>query len=190
MKVNLNLAALPSRRERYAFAWTVPLAVLGSVGMVYLAVFAIQNFREYRRVQGDIAVLQNQNRRLALQEAGLRKAVERPEYRVISRQAQYINSLIEAKRISVADLTLKVSKLMPATAHLSELSLGEGEGPSVRFSVIGKDEESLEAFLTALEDSPDFQDVAVTSEGIQSEGDENSPMTIKCSARYVGGVLH
>jgi Tfp pilus assembly protein PilN len=190
MRVVLNLAALPSRRERYAFAWTLPVIVLGAVGLIYLAVFSVRNFQEYRRVQNDIVALQNQNSRLSLQEANLKRSVERPEDRMISRQAQYINSLIEAKKISVADLTLKVSKLMPETAHLATLSLGQGEGPFVQFSVIGKDEEALEDFLTALEDSPDFGDVAVESEGIQSQGDQSVPMTIKCTARYVGSVLH
>jgi Tfp pilus assembly protein PilN len=189
MKVTLNLAALPSRRERYAFAWAVPLAVLGTAGLIYLVLFSVGNIQEYRKVQKDIVALQGQSRRLTLQEQDLKRSVERPEYRAISLQAQFINTLIEAKKISVADLTLKVSKLMPETVRLSGFSLSQTEGASVRFSVVGRDEEALESFLTALEDSPDFQDVAVVSEGIQSQTDSDTPITITCTARYVGSVL-
>jgi Tfp pilus assembly protein PilN len=189
MKVTLNLAALPGRRERYALAWSVPLAVLGAAGFVLLARFAVVNVREYQKVQKEIVRLEDQNRQLAHQEDELRKIVGQPEYQTISSEAQYVNSLIEAKKISVADLILKVSKLMPDTVHLSGLSRSESQGTSVRFSVVGRDEEALETFLTALEDSPDFQDVAVVNEGIQTQGDASTPMTITCTARYMGSVL-
>lgn len=188
MKITLNLAALPSRRERYALAWAMPLAVMGAAGVVFFAIQGVRNIREYQIVQKDIVRLENRNRQLVLEENDLKKSVDRPEYQAVSREAHYVNSLIEAKKISVADLILKVSNLMPDAVHLSGFNLAQNPVISVRFSVVGRDEEALETFLTALEDSSDFQDVAVVNEGFQTEGDVNSPVTITCTARYVGGV--
>jgi Tfp pilus assembly protein PilN len=188
MRVTLNLASLPSRRERYALAWAVPLAVLGAAGLVFLARFAVVNIREYRSVQKDIVHEEELSRQLARQEDELKKVVAEPQNQAVSREAQYVNSLIAAKKISVAALALEVSNLMPETVHLTAFSLAQTQGTIVRFSVVGRDEEALESFLTVLEDSPNFQDVAVVSEGIQTESDAQTPVTIACTARYVGGV--
>jgi Tfp pilus assembly protein PilN len=188
MRIALNLAAMPSRRERYALAWAFPLAVLGAAGLVFMARFALVNIREYRSVQKDIVHEEELRRQLARQENELKSVVNEPQNQVISREAQYVNSLIEAKKISVADLTLKVSNLMPGTVHLSAFSLSQSQGTTVRFSVVGRDEEALEKFLAALEDSPSFQDVSVMNEGFQTEGAADAPVTITCTARYVGGV--
>jgi Tfp pilus assembly protein PilN len=189
MKITLNLAALPSRRERYAFAWAVPLSVLGAVMLVYLAMLAVGNIREYRNIKDEISRQQETKRQLAAQEENIKREIGRPEYQTVSRQAQFINSLIEEKEISAADLTLKVSELMPGTVRLTSFGLSQSQGTAVRFAVVGRDEDALEDFLTALEDSPDFRDVAVVDQGFQSQSDPNSPVTITCTATYVGSLL-
>jgi Tfp pilus assembly protein PilN len=189
MKITLNLATLPSRRERYALAWAVPLALLGAVFLVYLAMLAMGNIREYRNVRDEISRQQETKRRLAVQEENIKREIERPEYQTVSRQAQFINSLIEEKKISAADLTLKVSRLMPGTVHLTSFGVSRTQGTAVRFAVVGRDEDALESFLTALEGSSDFQDVAVVDQGFQSQGDPDSPVTITCTATYVGSLL-
>ncbi len=189
MKITLNLAALPSRRERYALAWAVPLALLGAVMLVYLAMLAVGNIREYRNVKAEISRQQETARQLAAQEENIKREIERPEYRTVSRQAQFINSLIEEKKISAADLTLRVSELMPETVRLTSFGSSQSQETAVRFAVVGRDEGALEDFLTALEDSPDFRDVAVVDQGFQSQSDPNSPVTITCTATYVGSLL-
>jgi Tfp pilus assembly protein PilN len=189
MKITLNLATLPSRRERYALAWAVPLALLGAVFLVYLAMLAMGNIREYQNVRDEISRQQETKRRLAVQEENIKREIERPEYQTVSRQAQFINSLIEEKKISAADLTLKVSRLMPGTVHLTSFGVSRTQGTAVRFAVVGRDEDALESFLTALEGSSDFQDVAVVDQGFQSQGDPDSPVTITCTATYVGSLL-
>jgi cell division protein FtsB len=186
MKVTLNLALLPSRRERYALSWAVPLALLGAVGLVFIIHFGIVNVREYRRVQDDIVKTQDQNQKLVQQEADLRKAAEQPDYQAVSGQAQYLNSLIEDKRVSIADLVVRVGQLMPEEVRLSAMSMKQSKGSQVSFTVVGRNEEALEEFLTALEDSPDFQDIAVSSEGFKGQDEAENSVTITCTARYVG----
>lgn len=189
MKVTLNLASLPSRRERYALSWAIPLAILGAVALGFIIRFGIGDIREYRRIQKDIAQLQEQNQKLALQEADLRRNAELPEYQAVVGEAQYVNSLIEDKKTSVADLVTKIGKLIPEDVRLSNMSMKNAKGAQVSFSVTGKDEEALEKFLTALEDSPDFQDVSVSNEGFQGQGESENAVSISCTARYVGSLV-
>ncbi len=189
MKVTLNLALLPSRRERYALSWAIPLTLLSAVGLVYIIQSGIGTVREYRHIQGDIVQMQDLNQKLTRQEKDLRQAVEQPEFRVVSRQAQYLNSLIDEKKVSAADLVMRIGELMPDDVHLSSLSLRQSKGYVVNFSVVGKGEEALEKFLTALEDSPDFQDISVSGEGFRAQGDNEGSVTINCTARYVGTLV-
>ncbi len=189
MKVTLNLALLPSRRERYALSWTVPLTLLSAVGLVYIIHSGIGAIREYRHIQSDIVQMQDLNLKLKQQEKDLRQAVEQPDYRAVSGQAQYLNSLIEEKKVSAADLVMRIGELMPDDVHLSAMSLRQSKGYVVSFSVVGKSEEALEKFLTALEDSPDFQDISVASEGFRAQSDNEGSVTITCTARYVGTLV-
>jgi hypothetical protein len=188
MKISLNLAHVPSRRERYALACAIPVAVLGTAGLVVLSMLAVRNVREYRRVQEDTSRLEAKSRTLVQHEEALRKDLDQPQSRTIFREAQFVNSLLEAKKLSAAELTWKVSKLMPSTVRLSSFSLKlVKDQPEVAFEIEARDAKAVEAFLTALEDSPDFQDVAMTNQGFQEAGTEGEPVTIRCTARYVGG---
>lgn len=188
MKISLNLAFVPSRRERYGLAWTVPLIFFGVAGLITFSIWAAANIREYRDVRQENRRLEEQGRALVRREEELRKALGQPAFQTVSREAQFVNSLIEAKRVSAADLTWKVSKLMPESARLSAFSLTSRDEPLVRFSVVARDEQAVETFLSALEDSPDFKDVAIVNQGFETSGPEEGPLTITCTARYVGGV--
>lgn len=189
MKISLNLATLPSRRERYGMAWAVPVALIAAVGLAVLSYLAVVNVLEYRSVHKDIRRLEYQDKELSRQESALREALNQPSFREVSRQAQFVNSLIEARKLSAADLTMKVSKLMPAEVRLSAFSLTAKGEPTVRFSVVARDEQAVETFVTALEDSPDFRDVSIVNQGFETSGPEEGPVTVICTARYVGGVL-
>ena len=188
MKISVNLAFVPSRRERYGLAWTVPVILFGVAGLIAFSIIAAGNIRKYRNVQQESLSLEEQNRALVRRELELRKALSQPAFQTVSREAQFVNSLIEAKRLSATDLTWKVSRLMPASARLSAFSLTSRDEPQVRFYVVARDEEAVETFLSALEDSPDFEDVAIVNQGFETSGPEEGPLTITCTARYVGGV--
>ncbi len=189
MRVTLNLATLPSRRERYAFSWAVPLALLSAAGLIWIIYSGVLNIREYRHIQKDIAQMQGQNRRLSDRESDLRTAVEQPDYQAVAGKAQFLNSLIEQKRTSATDLAAKVSRLIPEDVHLTAMTLNQSKGSGVSFTVVGRNEEAVEKFLTALEDSPDFQDISVSSEGFQSRGESGGGVMISCTARYVGALV-
>jgi Tfp pilus assembly protein PilN len=188
MKITLNLSTPRSFRERYALAWAVPVAVLGLAGMVACLVAAFQAARDYRRYHAGVVKLEVQESALRASEAALKNEFERPESRQVVRESQYLNSLIDRKRFSVTEFVEKVTKLLPASARLNGLAMtAPGADPLVRFSVVGQSEDAIETFLTNLEDSPDFREVAIISQGLQQQGPGGGPVSIDCTARYVGG---
>ena len=191
MKISLNLAFVPSRRERYGLAWTIPVILFGIAGLVFFLYLAVGNIREYRSVSAENQRLQARDATLLQKELDLRGDLNKPEFQTVSRKAQFLNTLIDAKKLSVSDLAERISRLMPDAARLSALSLTINKtSPQVRFSVVARDEVAVEKFLSALEDSPDFQDVEIVNQGFETSGPEEGPLTIVCTARYVGEVGH
>jgi hypothetical protein len=191
MKITLNLSIAPSPRERYALAWAAPTSVLAAAGLVLLSFLAVRNFREYRSARQARLDLQQVEAKMREQEAALKKNLERPQLREMYRQAQFVNSLISQKRSSLPELAEKVSKLLPGQARLDGLALTHsGNALTVRLAVAGTSEQDIEKFLGNLEDSADFADVTVLSQGVAPEPEEGGgrvPVTVVCTARYLGG---
>jgi hypothetical protein len=187
MKLTLNLSTTPSPHERYALAWALPTAAVALVGLVFLSLMGVRNFREYRRVHQEVLEAEQTEGRLRSQEMTLRRELEQPQLRQVYRQVQFVNSLIEQRQFSLTELTGKVSKLLPGEARLTGMALSRGEKESVvRFTVAGNNEEAVETFLSNLEDSADFADVAILNQGFAQEGAGQGPVTIACAARYIG----
>jgi len=191
MKISLNLAIAPTPHERYALAWAIPTGVLAAAGLVLLSILALRNFREYRRAHQARAELQQVETKMLEHEAALKRDLGRPQLDAMFRQAQFVNGVIDQKQFSLAELTQKVTKLLPGQARLDALALTHaGKNPAVRLSVAGNRDEDIEEFLENLEDSSDFTDVSVLSQGVAVEAEEGggkAPVTVVCTARYVGG---
>ena len=189
MKTTLNLATPSSARERYALAWAIPTAVLGLAVLVVLTVSAVKNYRALRRARASVVEVQREESQARAQEAALRQELDRPQLRDIYRHTRFINGVIDRRHFSILALVEKVTKLLPGEVRLEGLGLRMEEREQVlRLAVSANDEESLEKFLINLEDSPDFADVTIISQGLSEEDAEGSePATVSCTARYVGG---
>jgi len=188
MKVVLNLAIPPSARERYALYWAIPATLLGVTGLAFLLLFTVRSYREYKAVQKSVAEQQGRENTLRAQEMTLRKQLEEPESRRLLDDVQFVNALIEKKRVSLTGLATDITDLMPDEVRLTGLALApEGQELSVRFVITGKSEEAIERFLSDLEDSPHFKDVAIVNQGFEQTGAASELENIACTARYMPG---
>ena len=188
MNIALNLAIAPSARERYALFWTIPATLLGLAGLAFLLVATLRSFREYRAVQKSIAVSQERLNSLRAQEVVLRKRMEDPDTRHLLSDAQFVNALIEKKRFTLTDLAAELTDLMPSEVRLTGLSVApEDQELAVRFVIAGKSEEALDSFLSNLEDSPHFKDVAIINQGFEQTGASSDLENIACTAHYLIG---
>ncbi len=191
MKVYLNLAISPSRRERYALAWAAPTFAVALLIFVYLAAGAVRDFRRTQQIHRSLAEVQAKDARLRSQEAELRLQLTQPKLRKMIRETEFVNHLINERQFSLTELTVKVSKLLPMNVKLNGLGLaGTETHPEVRFAVMGKSEEAVESFLSNLEDSKDFSNVTIRNQGFQG-GERGGPeqVALTCTARYVTAGL-
>ena len=188
MKVVLNLAIPPSARERYALYWAIPATLLGVTGLAFLLLFTVRSYREYKAVQKSVAEQQGRENTLRAQEMALRKQLEEPESRRLLDDVQFVDDLIEKKRVSLSSLATDITDLMPDEVRLTGLALvPEGQELAVRFVITGKSEEAVERFLSDLEDSPHFRDVAIVNQGFEQTGAASELENIACTAHYLPG---
>ena len=187
MKITLNLSSAPSPRERYALAWAVPVALAALVGLGFLWNSGLTSWRNYRKYQSALVEAGSQEARLRQSQMTLERELSRPEFGTLYRDTQFINSLIERRQFSVAELTQKVTKLMPVSVHLVGLALSHQERDRVlRFTVAGDKQEAIETFLVNLEDSPGFDQVQITNQGEEQTEAGGRLVVLTCSARYAG----
>jgi Tfp pilus assembly protein PilN len=188
MRIVLNLAIPPSARERYALYWAIPATLLGVSGLVLLLLFTVRSYREYKAVQTSVAAYQERENALRAQEMALRRELEEPQSRRFLDDVQFVNALIENRRITLTDLAADITELIPDEVRLTALALApDGQQLGVRFVITGKSTEAIERFLSNLEDSPHFKDVAIINEGFEEAGTTSELENIACTAHYLAG---
>jgi hypothetical protein len=191
MKVYFNLAVAADRRERYALAWAVPTLAVALMVLVWLAFSAIHGARRSHQLQRSLDQVRSQEADMTSKEAGLRQKIDRPEFRSMIQKTEFVNQLINRRQFSLTDLTFKVSKLLPPSTRLNGLALASASAPNpvVQFAVMGKDEESIETFLSKLEGSSDFSEVIIKSQGFRGGGGSGpQEIALVCTAKYMVGT--
>jgi len=188
MRVTLNLAIPPSARERYALLWAIPATLLGIAGLVLIILFSVRAYRQYTVVHASVVRYQDRDNALRAQEMALRRVLEEPASRRLLNDVQFINALIKAKQVSLTSLAADITKLIPDDVRLGSLSMQpDGRELAVHFVITGKNAEAIERFLSDLEDSPHFKDVAIINEGLEETGANTELENIACTAHYVAG---
>ncbi|HLI29788.1 MAG TPA: PilN domain-containing protein [Terriglobia bacterium] len=190
MKVTVNLAHPKARFERSVYFWGLALVVLGLALLVRILMVTGREVIEYRKVSRSVLSYQGEIGDLRNRESRLRASLRRPATQQLYDQISFLNSLIAQKQVSLSGLTLKLSGLLPSQTRLTSLALVESQGgPRVELSVEGEGNDSVYSFLSRLENSPDFDSVAVTNQAFEPQGPDKGDVTLSCSARYVGGRL-
>ncbi|MGA2075458.1 MAG: PilN domain-containing protein [Terriglobia bacterium] len=188
MRVALNLAIPPSARERYGLLWSIPATVLGIAGLVLIILFSLRSYRQYQVVHASVVRYQDRDNGLRAQEMALRRTLEEPANRRVLNDVQLVNALIEAKQVSLTSLVEDITELIPDDVRLSALAMApDGHELALRFVITSKNAEAIERFLSNLEDSPRFKDVAIMNGGLEETGADTELENIACTAHYVVG---
>jgi hypothetical protein len=192
MKITLNLSLAPSARDRYALAWAIPATLIGLVSLILLGRVTLRELRQYRTIEGQLSDVQKHSAELQNEEAGLRRKLDEPASSDLLHRAKFVNSLIDQKQLSLADVSARIAGLLPEDAHLTGLTLSGpkkvGDDYMLRMGITAKNEDAIETFINDLEDSPDFKDVSIINQGFQEESSQPEQVNIVCSARYLPGV--
>jgi hypothetical protein len=174
LRVPINLASEPFRRDRPLLIGSAALAVVLSLLLAY-QVLAIVSER-HRAADIRIAI-ERQNERLraiASQQTALNATLRRPENAEVLERSLFLNTLLERKAISWTRIFADLEKVMPYNVKLVSVRLPEVDSNNqvLLDMVVGAETVPpiLELFKR-LEGSPQFGNTSVQSSAPPSQTD-------------------
>jgi hypothetical protein len=174
LRVPINLATEPFRRDRPMLAGAAAIAIL--LGL--LLVFQVFNIVSGRRQAADIRIALNrenaQLRAIAAQQAKLNATLRKPENAEVLERSLFLNTLIDRKAISWTKIFADLEKVMPYNVRLVSVRLPavDSNNQVLLDMVVGaKDVEPILELFKRLEASPQFGNASVQTSTPPSQTD-------------------
>ena len=158
MKIPINLASQPFRRDRAMFAASaaVSVALLMTLGLlIYLAMLDRAQLGDLR---AGIARLNNRIASVGREQSAMDAVLRKPENEVVLERSVFINNLLVHKAISWSRLFTDLEKTIPYNVKILALhpSVNGQNQVSLDMTAGAESPEALIAFLRALEQSTLF----------------------------------
>lgn len=174
MRVPINLASEPFRRDRPMLVGFIAAVVLLTLVLIYQVIAIVSE----RNQAADIRIaIDHENARLraiAAQQAKLNATLRKPENAEVLERSLFLNTLIERKAISWTKIFGDLEKVMPYDVRLVSVRLPEvnSNNQVLLDMVVGAKEVApiLELFKR-LEASPQFGNTSVQSSAPPSQTD-------------------
>ena len=174
LRVPINLASEPFRRDRPLMVGSAALAILLALLLIYQVIAILSE----RHQAADIRIaIDRQSARLQVigaQQAKLNATLRRPENAEVLERSLFLNTLIERKAISWTKIFADLEKVMPYNVRLVSVRLPEVDSNNqvLLDMVVGaKDVPPILNLLKSLEASPQFGPTSVQSSSPPSQTD-------------------
>ena len=174
LRVPINLASEPFRRDRPLMVGSAALAILLALLLIYQVIAIVSE----RHRAADIRIaIDRQSERLQVigaQQAKLNATLRRPENAEVLERSLFLNTLIERKAISWTKIFADLEKVMPYNVRLVSVRLPEVDSNNqvLLDMVVGaKDVPPILNLLKSLEASPQFGPTSVQSSSPPSQTD-------------------
>jgi len=174
IRVPINLASQPFRRDRPALVGLTAVAVAAGL----LLVFQVARIVSERHQSADMLVtidrLSAQVRTIDAEQAKLNATLRRPENAVVLERSVFLNELIDRKAISWTKIFADLEKVMPYNVRLVSVRLPEVDSQNevlLDMFVGAKEVPPVLEFLKRLEASPQFGPTSVINSSPPSQTD-------------------
>jgi type IV pilus assembly protein PilN len=158
MKIPINLASQPFRRDRALLVGSVAVSLLLVASLAALIVLAMADNSQLADVRKDVAQLRKQIAAAGKQQTEFDAVIRKPENAEVLERSVFLNTLLYRKGISWTRILADMEKTMPPNVKLlniqpyvtgrNEITLNLQVGAEVPDAVIG--------FYRKLEESPLF----------------------------------
>ncbi len=174
LRVPLNLASEPFRRDRPLVVGSVALAVGLTLVLIYQVFAIVSERRQAADIRAAIARETVQLQRVAAQQARLNAMLRQPENAEVLERSLFLNTLIERKAISWTKIFGDLEKVMPYNVRLISVRLPEvnTHNQVLLDMVVGaKEVPPILELVKRLETAPQFGDTSVQSAAPPSQTD-------------------
>ena len=165
MKIPINLASQPFRRDRAMLAGSIAVCVLLTATLGVLAVLISSDRAQMADVRQDIGRLNQRIRLLNAEQAKLNAVLTKPENAEVLEQSVFLNTLLYRKGISWTRIFSDLEKIVPYNVKISNIrpSVDAQNHVTLNMTVATETTEAYVLLLIALENSPAFGDVTEAS---------------------------
>src|ERR1700683_4238716 len=123
MRVPINLASEPFRRDRPVLVGSVALAVALSLLLIYQVVTIVSERHQAADIRIAIDRQNEELKAIAAQQAKLNATLRRPENAEVLERSLFLNTLIQRKAISWTKIFADLEKVMPYNVRLVSVRL-------------------------------------------------------------------
>jgi Tfp pilus assembly protein PilN len=156
MKIPINLASQPFRRDRAMIAASIGVCALLAVTLGVLVLLAMADRTQLADVRGEISRLNSQIRRVANQQAQLDAVVRRPENAEVLERSVFINAVLSRKGISWTRIFEDLEKRVPFNVRIIQIqpTVDPDGRLSLDLNIATQTPGAAIEFLKALENAP------------------------------------
>lgn len=166
MRLHINLASEPFRRDRHVMAGLGALSALLACTLVILTVLAFSARSRASVMRGEVERLNAQARSFANEQAQYDGTLRQPANAEVLERSVLLNTLLERKAISWTRLFADLEKILPENVRLISIRLPRASGPSqvtLDMTVGAQTPEPVLSLLRRLAASPDFGPASVST---------------------------
>ena len=174
IRVPINLATEPFRRDRPALVGLAAAAIVCGLLLVFLIARMVSERQEAAETRATIQRLNAQIRTLDADQAKLNALLRKPENAAVLERSVFLNTLIERKAISWTKIFADLDKVMPYNVRLMSVRLPEVNSANevlLDMFVGSKEVPPVLEFLKRLEGSPQFGPTSVLNSAPPSQTD-------------------
>ena len=161
MRIPINLASEPFRRDRAMVLASFAVAALLVLSLATLTYLALQDRAQLKVLRGNIAQVSTRIRAGTAEQTRLEAILHKPENASVLERTLFINNLILHKSISWSQLLADLEETIPPSAKILTLhpTINNMNQVQLDMSVGSMRADDLVAVLKALENSPKFGEV-------------------------------
>jgi type IV pilus assembly protein PilN len=165
MKIPINLASQPFRRDRAMLAASIALSLLLAVTLGVLLMLISADRAQVADVRLDIGRLNRRIRLLNAEQAKLNAVLTKPENAEVLEQSVFLNTLLYRKGISWTHIFSDLEKVVPYNVKISNIrpSVDAQNHVTLNMTVATETTEAYLRLLMAMESSTLFGEVTELS---------------------------
>ena len=162
MKIPINLASQPFRRDRPVFVGSMAVAVLLAGVLAVLISLIVTDRSQSADVRRDLARMEASIRQTQQQQAALETVLRKPENAEVLERSVFLNELLYRKGISWTQIFADLGKALPANVRIMNIRpfVNKDNKLTLDMTVGAMDPGAVIDLLKALESSPLFESVS------------------------------
>ncbi len=173
MKIPINLASQPFRRDRALLAASIAVSLLLVATLGVLISLSLLDRSQLADVRHDVNQLDREIRKVTAQQAGLDAVLRRPENTEVIERSVMLNELLYRKGISWTKILADLEKTMPFNVRLMSIRpyVNKENQVTLDMQVGAETQGAVIEFLKALESSSLFESPSVPSSQAPSQSE-------------------